>query len=191
MVINKPSGRFVLRLPSQLHGALKALAARKGVSLNELCLQAVENYAAAAGVVEDNLTEDQPQWLQAIREMLVESLVGVILFGSTARGERYDDSDIDLLIIVASDLPLTRRLYTLWDEYVSGERYSPHFVHLPGDIKSAGSIWFEAAIDGIVIYELGRRISRWLSQIRRAIVAGKLERKIAYGHPYWIKREED
>lgn len=123
--------------------------------------------------------------------MLAESLLGIILFGSTARGENHSASDIDLLIVVASNVPLTRRLYALWDERLSEELYSPHFVHLPENVAAAGSIWYEAAVDGIVFYEAGRRISRILGQIRRTIATGGLERKVAYGHPYWIKRWEE
>lgn len=187
----KPSGRFVLRLPSELHQTLKNLAARKAVSLNELCLRAVESYVARMGANQENHTTGQQQWLKVLQDMLGGSVLGVILFGSTARGEDRGSSDIDLLIVVASDLPLTRRLYTLWEEHLSGESYSPHFVHMPEDVTMAGSIWFEAAMDGIVLYAVDRRISLFLSRIRRIVAAGRLRRKVAYGHPYWIKREEE
>jgi predicted nucleotidyltransferase len=126
-----------------------------------------------------------------LQDILAESLLGVVLFGSTARGEDHLASDVDLLIVVASALPLTRRLYALWDKHLSGELYSPHFVHLPEDIASAGSIWFETAVDGVILYEVDRQISRFLSRIRRAIADGEVLRKIADGHPYWIRREED
>ncbi len=36
------SGKFVLRLPSKLHETLKSQAVARGVSLNTLCLRAVE-----------------------------------------------------------------------------------------------------------------------------------------------------
>jgi len=184
----KPSGKFVLRLPSDLHGALKDLAARKGVSLNELCVQAVESHVAGMQRDTSRQWNERPPMFRILKEMLGQSLLGVVLFGSAARGENRDSSDIDLLIVVSSDRPLRRRLYALWDRRLPEELHSPHFVHLPDTVKDAGSIWYEAAVDGIVLYEVGRRVSRFLIRIRRQIAAGVLERKTAYGHPYWVKR---
>ena len=129
-----PSGRFVLRLPSELHGALRTLAMRKGLSLNELCLRAIKNYVTGMETDEENGARAHQKWFMVIQDILAESLLGVVLFGSKARGEDHIASDIDLLIVVATDLPLTRRLYALWDEHLSGEQYSPHFVHLPEDV---------------------------------------------------------
>jgi predicted nucleotidyltransferase len=184
------SGRFVLRIPSELHLTLRKLASLRGVSLNELCLRALKNYLAEIGAEESSEVKGEGPWLKALKDMLGESLLGVILFGSTARGEERIGSDIDLLVATDTDLPLTRSLYELWEQKLPGNVHSPHFVHLPVRIEDSGSIWFEAAVDGIVLYERGRRISRFLSRIRRAIAAGRLERKIAYGHPYWIRRGE-
>jgi hypothetical protein len=67
-------------------------------------------------------------------------------------------------------------------------RLSPHFVHLPDDVEGAGSLWYEAAMDAIVLFDREGRISRFLRSIRRSMAEGKLQRKSAYGHPYWIKR---
>lgn len=44
------------------------------------------------------------QMVEALRETFGESLVSVVLFGSTARGKRRRDSDIDLMI-VCEELP--------------------------------------------------------------------------------------
>jgi predicted nucleotidyltransferase len=185
-MVQNLSGKFVLRVPQDLHRTLKNRAARRGISLNELCVQALESYLAAGQADKTSRTNEKQRWFRVIKKLLDESLLGVILFGSTARGEARSTSDIDLLIVVSSDLPLNRRLYALWDEHLSEENYSPHFVHLPENIDSAGSIWYEAAVDGIVLYEKGRQLSRFLGRIRRKIVSGGVERRVAYGHPYWI-----
>ena len=191
-MVKEPSGKFVLRLPSKLHGSLKNIAAQKGVSLNELCRRIVESYVVGLQVGEGSSTEDgQHRWLDVLRKLPAGSILGVILFGSTARGESHSSSDIDLLIVLTADLPVTRSLYALWDENLIEERYSPHFVHLPESISTAGSLWFEAALDGIVLNEQGRSISRFLGRIRRKIASGGLERKIAYGQPYWINKQGD
>jgi predicted nucleotidyltransferase len=187
-MVQNLSGKFVLRVSPALHRTLKSQAARRGISLNELCVRAVESYLAAGQADKTSRANEKQRWFRVIKKLLDESLLGVILFGSTARGEARSTSDIDLLIVVSFDLPLNRRLYALWDENLSEQNYSPHFVHLPENIDSAGSIWYEAAVDGIVLYEEGRQLSRFLGRIRRKIASGGVERRVAYGHPYWTKQ---
>ncbi len=184
------SGKFVLRLPARLHEGLKRRARDKGVSLNTLCVRALEpiGYGNPRGAEGQSHASSL---LAAIRGMLGDALMGVLLFGSVARGEPRDGSDIDLLVVVAPDLPLTRRLYRLWDERTAGRidgRYSPHFVHLPAGPEAAGSIWFEAAVDGVVLWDDAGQVALLLRRIRRAMAEGKLVRRQAYGHPYWIRR---
>ena len=118
--------------------------------------------------------------------MLGTSLLGVLLFGSVARGEEHDGSDIDLLIVIARERPLTRLLYRQWDEAWPEAAYSPHFVHLPQSIEKAGSVWLEAAVDGIIPDEGDGSVRRFLGQLRKAMAAGRLVRRTAHGHAYWI-----
>lgn len=181
------SGRFVLRLPVKLHAALRRRAEAEGLSLNRLCVLALSAYVQPAAPAAGAPLE--PPWLAWLRQELHEDLLGAVLFGSEARGEARRDSDIDLLLIVDSKLPLTRGLYALWDERSPGGRHSPHFVHLPPAAAAAGSIWLEASVDGILLYDRDGRVSRFLGLLRRAIASGRLKRKTAYGHPYWVKAE--
>jgi len=136
-----------------------------------------------------SVPEQETPWLQAAQRVLGEDLLGAVLFGSEARGEARGDSDIDLLLVAGPAVPLTRRLYTLWDEQLADDRHSPHFVHLPSASSEAGSLWLEAAVEGTVLYDRDGRIGRFLGRLRRAIAAGRLTRKTAYGHPYWVKSE--
>ena len=135
-----------------------------------------------------------PVPLQEIQTLLGDSLRGILLFGSAARGEERQSSDIDLLIVVETSLPLTRSLYGLWDrgiEGASGSAISPHFVHLPDSEGKLGSLWYEAAIEGIVLYERDACISKLLRRVRRSMAEGKVQRKSAYGHPYWVRSGEE
>jgi hypothetical protein len=178
----------VVRLPPKLHASLKRRASETGVSLNGLCLAALKSFL---GTGEQAVREGAPIPLQQVRSLLGESLSAVLLFGSAARGERREGSDIDLMIVVGTNLSLTRALYERWDQGIDGadtSRLSPHFVHLPDDVEGAGSLWYEAAMDAIVLFDREGRISRFLRSIRRSMAEGKLQRKSAYGHPYWIKR---
>jgi len=181
-----PSGRFVLRLPVKLHDALRRRASALDLSLNQLCLRALSEYLGASRPAGG---EPGPLWLQAARRALGGELLGAVLFGSEARGEARTGSDIDLLLVAGPSVPLTRRLYALWDEKLGEDRHSPHFVHLPSSTAEAGSPWLEAAVDGTVLYDREGRIGRFLGRLRRAIAGGRLTRKTAYGHPYWVKSE--
>lgn len=181
-----PSGRFVLRLPVKLHDALRRRATALDLSLNQLCLRALSEYLSAGRPAAG---EPGPPWLRAARRALGGELLGAVLFGSEARGEARTGSDIDLLLVAGPSVPLTRRLYALWDESLAEDRHSPHFVHLPSSTAEAGSLWLEAAVDGTVLSDREGRVGRFLGRLRRAIAAGRLTRKTAYGHPYWVKSE--
>jgi hypothetical protein len=161
-----------------------------GLSLNQLCLRALSEYVSAGRIAEAASTPGaEAPWLQAARRVLGEELLGAVLFGSEARGEARADSDIDLLLVAGPAVPLTRRLYSLWDEQLGGDPHSPHFVHLPSSVTGAGSLWLEAAVEGAVLYDREGRVGRFLGRLRRAMAAGRLRRKTAYGQPYWVKAE--
>jgi predicted nucleotidyltransferase len=185
-----PSGRFVLRLPVKLHAALRRRASSSGLSLNQLCLRALTEYLSEGRTAEiASAPGPEARWLQAAHRVLGEEWLGAVLFGSEARGEARGDSDIDLLLVAGPAVPLTRRLYALWDEQPGDDRHSPHFVHLPASVTAAGSLWLEAAVDGTVLYDREGRVGRFLGRLRRAMAAGRLRRKTAYGQPYWVKAE--
>ena len=181
--MTKPSGKFVVRIPPDLHEEAKRKAADSGISLNEYCIRALSSCAAGS----DGDRHFGDSYIETASSILSDSLLSVMLFGSTARGEARDDSDVDLLIVVKPTVPLTRALYEAWDVRNRDDLVSPHFVHLPEDPLSAGSVWYETALDGVLLYESGRSVSRFLGRIRRAIADGLIERRTAYGKPYWIK----
>jgi hypothetical protein len=183
------SGKFVLRLPPKQHAALQDLAAARDVSLNTLCRQALTEFLGSASP--DPIAESvEGPLVRAVRQIFGSSLVGVILFGSTARGDEHDGSDVDLLIVVAPERPLSRKLYGQWDEAWPTGAYSPHFVHLPDRIEKAGSVWLEAAVDGVVLHDGSGSVQRFLGRLRRVIAEGGLVRRTAYGHPYWVKGDQ-
>lgn len=116
-----------------------------------------------------------------------DELLGLVLFGSCARGEQTVSSDVDLLVVVSSPVQLNRDLYRRWDETSRLDNVSPHFVHLPDGLDRAGSIWFEVAVEGIILFERDRAVTRFVQDVRRAIADGKVERRYSHGHPYWVK----
>jgi hypothetical protein len=181
---------FLLRLESSLFESLKTRAADVGVSMNEFCKNLLGKDSPSANQKFDGLGK-------FLKTKMKVELIGVVLFGSTARGTATANSDTDLLIILESDDIISRDLYDCWDDYIAEnneldlKQYSPHFCPLPTVALRTEGIWLETSLDGIVLWEQNFRVSRFLGTIRKAIAEHKLVRKISHGHPYWILAEEN
>jgi len=183
-----------LRLPRQLHLRLKQEAQRSGKSLNQLCVE----------VLSKNVSETPAVMVSSGEELLGISLgelavqwphpvEGIVLFGSVARGEKWDTSDVDLLIVFKKGVELTRDLYDHWDRVagsVAGSRIlSPALAVLPSELEDAGSLWYEVALDGIVLWDAALEVSAFLAQLRRRIAEGLVVRRYSHGQPYWFRKD--
>lgn len=180
-IVSPPSGRFVLRLPPALHAELRDAARRAGLSLNEYCVRAL----SAPGT-----DPAGPGGAIAARAVahFGPDLVGVLLFGSWVRGEATATSDIDALVVVEASQPITRALYHEWDRTPlehDGHPIEAHLVRLPAPEDAPGTMWLEAALDGVVVLDRDGRIARHLGRVRRDIAAGGRVRRRAHGQPYW------
>ncbi len=174
----------MLRIDPGLHAALREAAAAAGSSLNEYC--AVKLAAPVGDLAAFELTAAAVGRAAAV---VGAGLAGVVAFGSWARHELHDLSDVDLLVVVDEDLPLTRELYTRWDEapvVVGGRRVEPHFVRLPTAPPTAVGLWAEAAVDGMVLFARDLRLASSLAAIRRQLVEGRVRRETSHGQPYWV-----
>lgn len=181
---NGASGRFVLRLSGGLHAALRAAARDAGVSLNDYCARKLALPAA------DPASPGATVVVERAAALVGEHLVGVVAYGSWVRGDATAASDVDVLIVLHADAPLTRALYRRWDaEPVTWDRrpVEPHFVRLRRGSAPATGLWAEAALDGVVLFERGFAVSKRLAAVRRDIVAGRLVRRLAHGQPYWAE----
>ena len=178
-----PSGRFVLRIEPELHATLRRAAQDAGLSLNEYCARKL-----AAPV-----NRSTGPFEEAIRQASTtfgEQLVGVVVYGSWARDELTERSDVDLLVVLSPDLAITRELYRAWDAsplHWGSHAVEPHFVHMPDDDARVTGAWAEVATEGIVVFERGFELSRLLVRIRRRILARQLTRRRAQGQPYWVE----
>jgi hypothetical protein len=122
------------------------------------------------------------------RSVVGDRLLGAIALGSWVAGRPAESSDIDVLMVIDSAVPLTRDLYRQWDQaplQVDGRAVDPHFVHLPNPAASPGAAWCESAVEGHLWYDRDGRIAAQLVDIRRAIASGRLVRAFAHGQPYW------
>lgn len=175
------SGRFVLRLPPALHAALRDAARGAGLSLNEYCVRALaasgSDPAGPGGAIAARATA-----------LFGHDLVGILLFGSWARGEATAASDIDALVVLEASRPITRALYREWDGLAmehDGRRIEAHFVGMPTAGDPPTTVWLEAALDGIIVTDRDGRVARHLGRVRRDIAAGDHVRRRAHGQPYW------
>ena len=189
------SGRFVVRVSPRLHGALRERAARRGVSLNELCrgaLAAAVDVEVGGATTESALPEHG--MLARITDSFGPDIVGVILFGSRARGTAGPYSDWDILLAMAPGTTLSRELYRTWDERIDRSTreplVNPHFIHLPSP-AGGGSLWLEAALHGKVLWQRDTGLTRRLASARERMAAGQVRRRIAYGTPYWVHGQPD
>ena len=183
--ITDSSGRFVLRIDPGLHGALRKAARAAGVSLNEYCARKLATPSSDfAGL---DLTTDAVQRAAAV---VGDGLIGLVVFGSWARAELHDQSDIDLLVVVEDTTELSRNLYLAWDEapiWWRGHRFEPHFVHLPEATRTLIGLWAEVAIDGIILFTRDLALPFLLAGVRRDIAAGRIIRRVVHGQPYWTE----
>jgi len=182
---------LLLRLPKRVFSRLRSRAKRQNISINSLCASLLET--GVDNLLSSSAGERLPV-IDRLLELWGETLAGVVLFGSEATGKAQDSSDIDLLIVLAPGTPINRSLYTQWDRITpeeiklyNGREISPHFVELASDENSVGSLWFECALHGVVLFDRGQ-VTQLLGKIRAGFVDSRFVRKISYGHGYWVKQ---
>ena len=181
----RPSGRFLLRVDPALHALLKASARDLGLSLNDYCARKLTAPVDGAALADDGAAV-----VRRAIDLYGPRLAGVVVFGSWARGEAGDTSDVDLLVVVERRVPLVRSLYAPWDAEPAtwdGRPVEVHLAHLPDPGQAPSSIWAEVALDGLVAFERGRRLSSCLAAVRREIAAGRFVRRVSQGQPYWVR----
>jgi uncharacterized protein len=116
---------------------------------------------------------------------LSEQLWGIVLFGSVARGEARESSDLDLLL-VADNLPA---------KFTARTRYLRSM--LPGELRGAVSFiarirtefeagfpsyYLDLALDGVILYDREDYMQQKLARIRELMkTAGLRRQRTDYG----------
>jgi predicted nucleotidyltransferase len=190
----KHLSKILIRIPEEQHRALKEHAARSKRSLNAACVLALEASLARESFPPSAHRErgpGDPVPLDAILAEFEPDLAGIMLFGSVARGSAGEHSDIDLLLVLYPSGNLNRDLYHRWDSFAKrtgiSNRLSPHFCRLAESCESVGILWFEVALEGIVLWEREWMVSRVLARLRHFMLENNIHRRLSYGVPYWVK----
>ncbi len=176
------SGKFIVRLDSNQHEALKSRAGVLDVSLNELCTQRL--YSPS---VIENLPSEIQQALYLLARQYQNKIQAVLVFGSWATDKLHDSSDIDLLVVMADDQKIARSTYDLWEKHCDPRSaVEPSFVSLPKNSAKITSLWAELALSGLVIFDPTLNVQRYLNHVRQKISAGNIIRKKTHGQYYWV-----
>ena len=102
----------------------------------------------------------------------IDDLLGIVVFGSVARGEADRQSDIDLFVVVDGDRTTARRIVTdvvsdLSDRRFDGDRFDfEPYVESEESAHRAGSKLREIFQDGITVYGDDR-----MQSVRTAVFA--------------------
>ncbi len=189
---------MILRIPSSLHQQLKHEARSADLSLNKHCRAILSRKATdatpATSPVSLTLAAGGTRRIANLQDLSArvledwgDSIEALALYGSLARGRETAGSDIDLLVVLTAGETLDRDIYSRWRlRKFEGREVSPLFVQIPGEGERIGGLWFEVALDGIVLFDRDLLLSRFLSRVRDLIAGGEVRRMITHGHPYWV-----
>lgn len=140
------------RVPERLRNEFKSLAARRGMKLQDLLQEVVEDYIKredieppSAGTIIQCLRRNQ-------KELEEAGIRHLILFGSVARGDAMPTSDVDLAAEFAGNrTPGLVRIGRLADRIreILGDQYDIDLVPLH---KMRGSVSDTALADAIGIF---------------------------------------
>lgn len=197
-LIQSDAGRY--RLTAKGGNVFEALSqAMKALGREEVVVANVERIPHAV------LAPVLARYVDILYQHFGERLLGLLVFGSLARGTWTRDSDIDLLLVVEGwREPLWERLRELWPlrnllrrtpEYREGLRrgYVPVLQHYPLDREEARRlhrIYLDAAVEGIILYERQRFLSDLMARVRSLLRAAGAKRLLipGKGH-YWLLGE--
>jgi predicted nucleotidyltransferase len=140
--------------------------------------------------------------LKLLKERFGDDLISIAIYGSIARGDNRNDSDIDLLII-AKNLPssITERIKifdsieNLLEEDIN-ELYSKGYyvffspiMKTPEEAKRFSPIYMDMTEDAIIIYDKDNFFSNILDRVKSKLKELGFERVWLGKKWYWRKRD--
>ena len=100
------SGKFVIRMNPRLHKALRKAAIKEEKSLNTKCNELLSQPFSIPLKQKDSKNK-------ALKKIFGKSYLGLILFGSVARGENLKNSDEELVSIFYDQIWGSVNVFTL------------------------------------------------------------------------------
>lgn len=128
--------------------------------------------------------------VEHLKEKLSDDLICLLLFGSAARGEMRENSDVDILLI-AQHLPEKRyeRIQFLRKDLPSAELGHPVcFIAYTSEEFLSGfpSFYLDLGLDGIILYDTDGFLEGKLERIRQITKESDLERKRYGKEMFWM-----
>ncbi len=191
---------FLVRAPRAVFVKLRQEAKALGLSTNQLCLRKLASGSANVArpgefppLLRGNVAAEVMSFVQSqVVPAFGADLIGVVLFGSAARGALRASSDIDLLIVLKKTANLDRDTYRLLpSKKLLGHLVEPLILQLPDVGEALRSVWLEIAIDGVILFDVDFSTAQTLARGRASIAEQKVERCFAHGVPYWVHKKPD
>jgi len=128
--------------------------------------------------------------VEFLKKKLGDDLIGLVLFGSAARGEMRETSDVDILLI-AQNLPEERyeRIQFLRKGLPSAGLGHPvcFIAYTPEEFLSGfPSFYLDLGLDGIILYDTDGFLEEKLERIRQITKESDLIRKRYGKEMFWM-----
>ncbi len=187
---------------------LTGRGARAAALLRELSALEAPRPAISVDRIPRPVSAAVVRWtVERLRDRFPEEVVGVLVFGSVARGKESGDSDVDLLVLVrggATEREAVRQgLLDFQRELRSTEEYraarraglSPvldaHLISLE-EAYRLRRLYLDALTDGIPVFDPDRRLADLAERMRtRLNTAGSVRIETPDGMRYWRLRDPE
>ncbi|MBO3803993.1 MAG: nucleotidyltransferase domain-containing protein [Candidatus Brockarchaeota archaeon] len=133
------------------------------------------------------------EFLEVVRKIAVDNqfIAGIILFGSAARGEEEEKSDLDLIVLWENlNVDPGKRhahIYSVISKYFPYNKPTVLEMEYSGflNIKKATPLVVNIIWDGVVLYDRHGKLKDFMSNARDQLVAKGLVRRKAGKYYYW------
>ena len=109
--------------------------------------------------------------VRQLKEKYQQDLISVVLYGSVARREEKETSDLDLFIVLKGPFRFVskrREVYDLLSQITPDVFFSPMIMD-ENEVKKLQPIHFELYADGIVLYDSGDFMKKILRRVGEII----------------------
>ncbi|MBB5253552.1 nucleotidyltransferase domain-containing protein [Sulfurisphaera ohwakuensis] len=141
--------------------------------------------------------------VRIMREEFKDDLISIVLYGSVARGDNRNDSDVDLLIVM-NNLPKDSMLKRIrlfetrvedklnLDEYWNKGYYislSP-ILKTPDEAEKISPLYLDMVYDAVILYDKDQFFTRILEKLKEKLRELGAERIIMGKKWYWILKKD-